>query len=77
MLVLDEPNASLDDPGMKALNQAIENARNSEKLVLVIAHRPSALAKCNKVLVIDKGQMMAFGDKDKVLNQVTRSGATS
>ncbi|EFP96255.1 type I secretion system permease/ATPase [Vibrio caribbeanicus] len=77
MLILDEPNSSLDEPGMQALNQAIKNARNSEKLVLVIAHRPSALTKCNKVLVIDKGKMVAFGDKDKVLNQVTRSGATS
>lgn len=72
VLVLDEPNASLDDPGSKALNQAIANARDAKKVVLVMSHRPSALAECTKVLILDGGQMRAFGPRDEVLNRFVR-----
>ena len=53
MLVLDEPNSSLDEVGIRALNHAIANARQQGKIALVISHRPSALAECNKVLMLD------------------------
>lgn len=72
MLVLDEPNSSLDETGNRALNQAIANARQQGKITLVISHRPSALAECNKVLMLDDGQMRAFGPREQVLNQVVR-----
>lgn len=72
VLVLDEPNASLDDPGIQALNRAIANARKAEKVVLVMSHRPSALAECNKVLILENGQMRAFGPRDEVLNRFVR-----
>ena len=72
VLVLDEPNASLDDPGIQALNRAIANARKAEKVVLVMSHRPSALAECNKVMIVEGGQMRAFGPRDEVLNRFVR-----
>jgi ABC-type protease/lipase transport system fused ATPase/permease subunit len=72
VLVLDEPNASLDDPGIQALNRAIANARKAEKVVLVMSHRPSALAECNKVMIVESGQMRAFGPRDEVLNRFVR-----
>lgn len=72
MLVLDEPNSSLDEAGIRALSQAITNARQQGKIVLVISHRPSALAECNKVLMLDEGQMRAFGPREQVLDQVVR-----
>ena len=72
VLVLDEPNASLDDPGIQALNRAIANARKAEKVVLVMSHRPSALAECNKVMILEGGKMRAFGPRDEVLNRFVR-----
>ncbi len=72
VLVLDEPNASLDDPGIQALNRAIANARKAEKVVLVMSHRPSALAECTKVMILEGGQMRAFGPRDEVLNRFVR-----
>lgn len=72
MLVLDEPNSSLDEAGVNALNQAIANARNQGKVALVISHRPSALAECNKILMLDEGHMRAFGPREQVLKQVVR-----
>lgn len=72
ILVLDEPNASLDDPGVQALNKAIASARASGKIVLVMSHRPSALAECNLAMIIEGGQMRAFGPRDDVLNRFVR-----
>ena len=72
VFVLDEPNASLDDPGVQALNRAIATARNAGKLVLVMSHRPSALAECNKVMILEGGHMRAFGPRDEVLNRFVR-----
>ena len=72
IFILDEPNASLDDPGVQALNRAIGNARTAGKLVLVMSHRPSALAECNKVMILEGGHMRAFGPRDEVLNRFVR-----
>lgn len=72
MLVLDEPNSSLDDPGVQALNQAVSNARAEGKLVVLMSHRPSALAECNLVLMMENGRAREFGPRDEVLNRVLR-----
>lgn len=72
VLVLDEPNASLDDLGVQALNRAIAAARADGKIVFVISHRPSALTECNLVLILEGGQMRAFGSRDEVLNKFIR-----
>jgi ATP-binding cassette subfamily C protein len=70
MLVLDEPNSALDDEGVRALNQAIANARRLGKITFVMSHRRSALAHCNLVLMIDGGHARAFGPRDEVLEQL-------
>ena len=67
LVVLDEPNASLDAEGDAALTDAIVSVRQRGGIAVVIAHRPSALAACNKVLVMANGQARAFGPKDEVL----------
>jgi PrtD family type I secretion system ABC transporter len=73
VLILDEPNASLDDPGVQALNRAIATARAAGKVVLVMSHRPSALAECNLVLILDNGQMRGFGPRDEVLSRFVKN----
>jgi len=67
LVVLDEPNASLDASGDIALSEAITAVRQRGGIAIVIAHRPSALAAVNKVLVMANGQARAFGPKDDVL----------
>jgi PrtD family type I secretion system ABC transporter len=67
LLVLDEPNANLDANGDQALGQAIVEVRKRGGIAVIIAHRPSALAAVNKVLVLADGQCRAFGPKDEIL----------
>jgi PrtD family type I secretion system ABC transporter len=76
VLVLDEPNSSLDEPGMHALNQAIVNAKRAGQSVLIMSHRSSALAECDKVLMLENGRQRAFGPRDEVMQRVSRGPAT-
>ena len=76
VLILDEPNASLDDPGVQALNRAIATARQAGKIVLVMSHRPSALAECNLVMFLDQGVMRGFGPRDEMLSRFVKNVPT-
>ncbi|OMQ42873.1 type I secretion system permease/ATPase [Ensifer sp. 1H6] len=71
LIVLDEPNASLDAEGEAGLTGAIIAARQAGSIVVVIAHRPSALAAVDQVLVMAKGGIVAFGPRDEVLRKTT------
>ncbi len=67
LVVLDEPNSNLDAAGDAALTGAIKSVRSRGGIVIVIAHRPAALASLDLVLVLADGQQQAFGPKDEML----------
>jgi PrtD family type I secretion system ABC transporter len=69
LVVLDEPNANLDAEGEAALTQAILGVRARGGICIVVAHRPSALAAVDLVLIMAGGQAQAFGPKDTVLKR--------
>ena len=72
LLVLDEPNSNLDTDGDAALSRVIQIMRKAGTTVIVMAHRPSAIAAVNKLLMLKDGRQMAFGPKDEVLKSVTQ-----
>ncbi len=72
LVVLDEPNSNLDADGETALTAAIQAVRARGGIVIVVAHRPSALASVDQVLVMGEGRVQAFGPKAEVLNKTTR-----
>lgn len=71
LLVLDEPNSNLDMEGDQALTAAILDARDRGAIVVVVAHRPSAVEALNKVLFMREGRPAAFGNKEAVLRQIS------
>ncbi|MEM7506110.1 MAG: type I secretion system permease/ATPase [Pseudomonadota bacterium] len=73
LLVLDEPNANLDAQGEQALVDAIRDAKSRGRTVIIMAHRPSAIAACDLLLMIDKGQQVDFGPRDEVLKKRTKN----
>ena len=75
LLVFDEPNANLDNEGEQSLIRAIQGAKERGKAVVVMAHRPSAIAVCDSLLVLREGVQQAFGPRDAVLRQTTRNAA--
>jgi ATP-binding cassette, subfamily C, bacterial PrsD len=70
LIVLDEPNSNLDAAGDQALTQAILGIRARGGIVVVIAHRPSAIAAVDLLLVLKEGRPQAFGPKDEILAKV-------
>jgi ATP-binding cassette subfamily C protein len=72
LVVLDEPNSSLDSDGEEALTRAIRSVRERGGIVVVVAHRPSALSAVDQVLVMANGQQVAFGLREDILRQTLR-----
>ncbi|MBV2235050.1 MAG: type I secretion system permease/ATPase [Sterolibacterium sp.] len=68
LLVLDEPNSSLDEAGELALAEAIRAAKARGSTVVVISHRPSVLAVVDKILLLRDGMLAAYGPRDDVIN---------
>jgi len=70
LIVLDEPNANLDAEGENALGQAIHNLRRAGSIVIVISHRPNALAALDMAIVLYEGKSIAFGSTQEVFARV-------
>ncbi len=70
LLVLDEPNANLDTDGDKALTAAIAGSRARGNTVIVMTHRPSAIAAVDLVLMLRAGKVEEFGPKDEVIKRL-------
>jgi len=75
LVVLDEPNSNLDAAGDEALTRAILGIRARGGIVVVIAHRPSAIAGVDLVLVLKQGRLQAFGPKGEILSKVLQRDA--
>jgi ATP-binding cassette subfamily C protein PrsD len=75
LVVLDEPNASLDGAGDEALNRAILSVRQRGGVVIVITHRPAALGNVDLVAIMDSGRIKAIGPRDEVLQSVMKRNA--
>lgn len=67
ILILDEATSSLDSESEKHVQSAIENLMN-ERTVFVIAHRLSTVHNANKILVLEKGQIVQEGKHDELVN---------
>lgn len=72
IVVLDEPNSNLDGDGDVALKEAILATRARGAIVIVIAHRPGAIAAIDTLLMMDGGKMTAFGPKEEVLGKIVK-----
>ena len=67
ILVLDEPNANLDDAGERSLLDAVVDLRNSGKTVILITHRPNVLGAAHLLVVMQGGKIIHCGPRDQVL----------
>jgi ATP-binding cassette subfamily C protein len=73
LVILDEPNSNLDNDGSIALNAAIRRHKQEGGTVLIMAHRPSAIQECEKLLVLENGALRAFGPRDAVLKEMVQN----
>ncbi|HET7282231.1 MAG TPA: type I secretion system permease/ATPase [Sphingomicrobium sp.] len=71
LLVLDEPNAFLDQSGETALIEAIAKARARGATVIVIAHRRGVLSAVDRLLVLEDGRPKILGPANEVVARLT------
>ncbi|HEV7336471.1 MAG TPA: type I secretion system permease/ATPase [Bosea sp. (in: a-proteobacteria)] len=74
LIVLDEPNANLDAEGEQSLIRAINAARDSGAIVVLIAHRPSVMQTVDKILVLREGRVAQFGPRSAIAGMITPGG---
>lgn len=72
LIVLDEPNSNLDTEGEQALSNAVKALRERGKIIVIVAHRATAIALASQILVLNAGLLAAFGPKDEVLPKVLK-----
>ena len=60
VVVLDEPNANLDDVGEAALIRAVRDLKSRGTTVFMIVHQQSLLAVADRVLFLENGQVARF-----------------
>jgi ATP-binding cassette subfamily C exporter for protease/lipase len=72
LVVLDEPNANLDQAGDAALSAAIATLRAAGSTVVVMTHRANVLAEATKLLYLKDGRVAVFGPKDEILARAQR-----
>ncbi len=77
LIVLDEPNANLDDAGEAALFKAVQRLKAKGVTVFLITHRPAAVAVADNLLILRDGHIVASGPRDAVIAslQLTRPAA--
>lgn len=73
LVLLDEPDADLDQQGGQALVEAIGRLREEGVTLIVIAHRSSLISGLDKLLVINAGQVARFDS----MQEFTRAAAGS
>lgn len=73
LIVLDEPNANLDRDGELALVRAVEALRRAGRIVILVSHRPDAIAALDIAMVLYEGRMIAFGPREQIFARVAQA----
>lgn len=72
LIVLDEPNASLDSHGEQALVSALLGLKERGSSIVIVSHRPSVFRIADKMLVLNDGQMEMYGPRDEVMSKLVQ-----
>ena len=78
-VVLDEPNANLDQEGNKALTHTLRGLKERGVTTIIISHRSGVFDAVDKLMLLNGGAIAAYGNRDEVLKQVSsraQSGTT-
>ncbi len=69
-IVMDEPNANLDEVGESALVQAVAFLKSQGSSIVMTTHRPRLVSVVDSLLVLRNGQQVGFGPAEDMINAV-------
>jgi ABC-type protease/lipase transport system fused ATPase/permease subunit len=61
LVVLDEPNANLDEAGIAALLKTVQELKTRGKTIFMVVHQLNLLSAADKVLLLNDGAISRFG----------------
>ena len=68
VLLLDEATSALDAENERSVQKAFENL-SMGKTTIVVAHRLATVKKADRIIVLDKGQIVAQGNHEKLISE--------
>ena len=71
-MILDEPNSNLDQVGEEALNRAIEILKQAASTVIIVSHRPGAMALADQLLAMSAGVVVESGPPEAVMARLRK-----
>jgi len=72
VMLLDEPTASMDGGSEKRCLNALQSPHLASNTLLLVTHKPSVLSVVNRLLVVNRGQIVLDGPRDAVLAQLSQ-----
>ena len=73
LVVLDEPNSNLDESGEQMLMRTLQQLQHGGCTTVVISHKSSILQGVERLLVLNAGELVAYGPKAKVLEHLQKT----
>lgn len=67
LLYLDEPTGAMDSQTEKLFVERLSQSLTPDQTLLISTHRPALFALCNRLIVLDKGRIVADGPRDEVI----------
>lgn len=67
LIVLDEPNANLDEAGEAALIEAVRYLKAGGKTIFLITHRMNIIGVVDRILLLVDGQIRLYGPRSEVI----------
>ncbi len=75
IIILDEPNANLDEIGERMLLNSIIAAKKSGKTLIMISHKPAIINITDKIAVIRDGSLMDYGSTKEIMGKYARNSS--
>jgi ATP-binding cassette, subfamily C, bacterial LapB len=74
IMLLDEPTASMDPTLEATVAAQVFATRPADSTLVVVTHKPSMLRHFTRILVLDRGRVVADGPRDRILAQLRGAG---
>lgn len=72
LIVLDEPNANLDQDGERALMEAVTAMREAGTTVIIVSHKAGILDLADRLIVLNEGKLLAVGPRRDILHRLVQ-----
>ena len=74
LLFLDEPTGAMDSQTERQFVERVKQSLSPDQTLLISTHRPALFDLCDRIIVLDKGRVVADGSKAEILARASAQG---